>query len=371
MAPLARAFARAGDCEQMIVHVGKEREDASVCPLLRDLDVPRPDLYLGVGASTHAVETARTMVALEPVMQRFAPDWLLLVGDINAVTAAALVSSKLNVPMAHVEAGLRCHDRADPHEINRLVADRLGDVLLATEEAGMRNLAAEGVAETRSHFVGSLTIDLLDRHRLKAERLAVHEAMGLAPGRFVVVVLGRSYNVEEPGRLGGILKALFQIAADSACSVIMPLDSAASGTIRRSHLGDRLAPIHCIEPLPYLDLIGLLGSAGVVITDSGQIQEITTVMGIPCVTLARATEREATIAEGTNRLFHEDLDGLTDLVRFALLARREPVRPALWDGHAADRIVRHLVARGSQLRPAPPHPSLQPAAGGPAARSGL
>jgi UDP-N-acetylglucosamine 2-epimerase (non-hydrolysing) len=287
------------------------------------------------------------MIALEPVIERERPDWVFTVGDVNSTLAAALVAAKLGIRVAHVEAGLRSGDWGMPEEINRVLTDRLSDALFTTEPSAEEHLLREGIDPSRIHFVGNVMIDTLLRHRDRAAGLRVAEGMGLEPRAFVLVTLHRPSNVDDPARLEALLRALGETAAGTGHPVVVPLHPRTSGRIRETGLEPLLAPLTVLPPIRYLEFLGLMQDAGAVVTDSGGIQEETTVLGVPCVTVRPNTERPVTISHGTNRLFDGDPSDLLDVVRGALLERREAQRPPLWDGRAAERIVGVTLGRAA------------------------
>lgn len=347
IAPVMHAFGRTGEFDQVLVHTGQHYDEELSKYFFDDLGLPRPDVGLGVGSGSHGVQTGRVMIALEPVIEREAPDWVFTVGDVNSTVAAALVAAKLGVRVAHVEAGLRSGDWTMPEEINRVVTDRLSDALFTTEAAANANLVAEGVSEDRIHFVGNVMIDTLMRHRERAAEMKVAEGMGLEPGSFLMVTLHRPSNVDDPGRLAALLMALGEVVAGTGHQVLLPLHPRTAGRVKELELQELLQPLTILPPLRYLDFLGLMQDAAAVVTDSGGIQEETTVLGIPCITLRPNTERPVTITHGTNRLYRGDPHGLLDVVREALLSERSAVRPPLWDGHAAERIAMITLGLGT------------------------
>ncbi len=364
IAPIMRAMDRLG-VEQSLVHTGQHYDDALSDQFFSELEIPRPSLNLCVGSGAHGVQTGRMLIALEPVLKRINPDWLFTVGDVNSTLAAALVGAKLRIPIAHVEAGLRSGDRDMPEEINRIVTDSLGDMLFTTERAANENLYSEGVDPGRVRFVGNVMIDTLDRFRPRAAARRVHEAMGLGAGEYLLATLHRPENVDDPERLERLLDSL--VATSSACRLplVLPLHPRTARNVRGFGLDHILRSLIVLTPLGYLDFLCLLDHSAVVLTDSGGVQEETTVLGVPCFTLRPNTDRPVTLTEGTNRLFHGALEGLPAPVRASLDEGRRPCRPALWDGRAAERIAA-VVARELPARNAEPahEPMESLAAGG-------
>ncbi|MGD2153608.1 MAG: UDP-N-acetylglucosamine 2-epimerase (non-hydrolyzing) [Gemmatimonadales bacterium] len=338
IAPLMRAFGKADHVEQLLIHTGQHYDNALSIDFFRDLELPEPDVNLGIGSGSHAEQTGRVMIALEPVLEHARPDWVFTVGDVNSTLAAALVAAKLEIPIAHVEAGLRSHDRSMPEEVNRVLTDQLSEALFTTEPSANENLKREGIPDERVHYVGNVMIDSLDRYRAQAAALDVDEALGVEPGRYVLVTLHRPNNVDDPDQLAGLLGALGQLA--SYHPVIFPIHPRTARNIKAFDLEDALAPLSVLGPVGYLEFLALMERAGVVISDSGGIQEETTVLGVPCVTLRPNTERPITISEGTNRLYDGDPDGLAAVALEALEGERRPHRPNFWDGAAAERIAR-------------------------------
>ena len=340
LAPCVRAIAKHGGMTQRIVHTGQHYDEAMSESFFRDLEIPPPDLNLEVGSASHAVQTARIMERFEPVVLDERPDWVLVYGDVNSTAAAALVCAKLGTRLAHVEAGLRSRDRTMPEEINRLVTDRLADLLLTPSRDGDANLLAEGVEADRIVFVGNVMIDTL-LHALPAARASgFRESLGVTEGDYALVTLHRPSNVDDPAKLSRIASALGAIAAEMP--VIFPIHPRT-----RSRLSDAdaaaLGAVRVMEPTPYHATLDLTAGARVVITDSGGLQEETTALGVPCLTLRDNTERPVTITEGTNQLVL-DLDRLTPL---ALAAQRNGSvrRPEGWDGRAGERVARALAVR--------------------------
>ncbi len=353
IAPVMEAFDRTGEIDQVLVHTGQHYDEELSKYFFEDLGIPRPDVDLGVGPGSHGLQTGRVMIALEPVLERERPDWVLTVGDVNSTVAAALVAAKLGIRVAHVEAGLRSGDWTMPEEINRVVTDRLSDALFTTEASANENLASEGVPPERVHFVGNVMIDTLERHRDRAAALNVSKGMGLEARDYLLATLHRSSNVDDPERLAALLTALGEVAAGTEHRVLLPLHPITAARIKELDLDHLLQPLTVLPPLRYLEFLGLMQDAAGVITDSGGIQEETTVLGVPCVTVRPNTERPVTLTHGTNRLYDGDPHGLLDVVRDALLSERSGVRPPLWDGHAAERIASIMLRLGGNGDSAP------------------
>jgi UDP-N-acetylglucosamine 2-epimerase (non-hydrolysing) len=349
IAPIIRAL-RAGGHDAVLVHTGQHYDEAMSDTFFRDLDIPEPDYHLGVGTATHAVQTARIMEHFEPVLLKERPDWVLVVGDVNSTLAAALVAVKLKhtigCRIVHVEAGLRSDDWRMPEEVNRVVTDRLSDLLLTPSTDVTRNLEREGIPADRVKFVGNVMIDTLMAQLEKARRTNTLERLGLRRRHYVAATLHRPSNVDDREALGAILDGLGRVA--ESLPVVLPLHPRTRKNIERFHLHAKLAPLVILEPLPYNEMLALVDGAQAVLTDSGGIQEETTALGVPCVTLREQTERPITITQGTNRLAPWPLTahGIFDAYVDAVEAVREaqPQRPAGWDGHAAERIVEALVA---------------------------
>jgi UDP-N-acetylglucosamine 2-epimerase (non-hydrolysing) len=338
LAPCVRAIATHGGMTQRIVHTGQHYDEAMSESFFRDLEIPPPDLNLEVGSASHAVQTARIMERFEPVVLEERPDWVLVYGDVNSTAAAAFVCAKLGTKLAHVEAGLRSRDRTMPEEINRLVTDRLADLLLTPSRDGDAHLLAEGVEADRIVFVGNVMIDTL-LHALPAARASrFRESLGVLEGEYALVTLHRPSNVDDPLKLSRIATALGAIAREMP--VIFPIHPRTRSRLSAADTAS-LGEVRVMDPTPYHATLDLTAGARVVITDSGGLQEETTALGVPCLTLRENTERPITITEGTNQLVL-DLDRLTPL---ALAARRNGSvrRPEGWDGRAGERVARALA----------------------------
>lgn len=342
VAPILRALQAAGH-QGVLVHTGQHYDPMMSDAFFRDLELPAPDHHLGVGSGSHAVQTARVMEAFEPVLLAERPDWVVVVGDVNSTLACALVTSKLKAQtgsrVAHVEAGLRSGDWRMPEEVNRVLTDRLSDLLLTPSRDALPNLVGEGIAEDRVVFVGNVMIDTLLALRDKAREMDLAKRHGLQRGAYAVATLHRPSNVDDPVALRAVFEALDRIAA--TMPVVLPLHPRTRKNVEALGLTGVLARCRVLEPLGYLEMLSLTDGAVGVLTDSGGLQEETTVLGVPCVTLREQTERPVTIAEGTNRLAPWPLtaDGVEATWAESLAAGRRERRPEGWDGRAAERIV--------------------------------
>lgn len=334
-APVHAALARRG-AEQSVIHTGQHFSPAMSQVFFEDLGLAVPLVNLDVGSGTHAEQTAHVMLRLEPVLSEAKPDWVILYGDVNSTVAAALVCAKLGVPAAHVEAGLRSRDRRMPEEHNRIVTDHLADLLLTPSEDADANLLSEGIPPGRVRRVGNVMIDTLVRLLPKARELA---PPGLRAGEadFVVVTLHRPSNVETPAKLAGIVAALEEIGRD--VPVIFPTHP----RTRAQLAGLDLRHVRLCQPLGYLEFLALESRARLVITDSGGVQEETTFLGVPCLTVRENTERPVTVALGTNELVGTDPAHLIRRAGAILRGERKAGRiPPLWDGKAGDRVAAAL-----------------------------
>jgi UDP-N-acetylglucosamine 2-epimerase (non-hydrolysing) len=325
--------------EVILVHTGQHYDPAMSDVFFAELDIRRPDHFLGAGSGTHAVQTCRVMTAFEPLAAELAPDVVVVVGDVNSTLACALVTAKLGAPLAHVEAGLRSRDRSMPEEINRVVTDRVSDYLFAPSADAVANLRAEGCEPEQIHLVGNVMVDTLLANADRAAARGTLAGLGLRPGQYGLVTLHRPANVDDPAVLGALCSALAEISR-SGCPLVLPAHPRVDG---RLHGAGLPASVRIIPPLGYLDFIALEASARLVLTDSGGVQEETTVLGVPCLTLRDSTERPVTLTEGTNRLVGRDPDRIVGAAREVMAAPPPPRRPALWDGHAGPRIAAALV----------------------------
>jgi UDP-N-acetylglucosamine 2-epimerase (non-hydrolysing) len=337
IAPLLRELRVRGGREASLVHTGQHYDRAMSQDFFADLGIPEPEVNLGVGSASHAAQTAEVLRGIEPVLLERAPAAVVVVGDVNSTLAAALAAVKLGIPVAHVEAGLRSFDRSMPEEINRVLTDAISDWLFTTEPAAEQNLRREGVEPARIHFVGNVMIDTLQHHLDRARASAVLDRLGLAPGGYAVLTLHRPSNVDDSRRLRSLFAVLEEIHQE--LPIVFPVHPRTAAAMR-AELGDRPPRLRVIEPLGYLEFLRLMADARVVLTDSGGIQEETTVLGVPCLTLRENTERPITLTQGTNRLVGSDPATIRLEVRKILEGDVPPGRiPERWDGKAAGRIL--------------------------------
>ena len=337
LAPVHRAGIGAG-MQQVVIHTGQHYDDALSADFFRDLGIAAPDMNLAVGSDSHAAQTARIIERIEPVLLQERPDWVLVYGDVNSTMAATIVASKLGLRVAHVEAGLRSFDRTMPEEINRIVTDRLADLLLTPSRDADAQLRAEGEPDDEIVFVGNVMIDSLFYALPMARKTNFRSKLGIEDSA-VVVTLHRPSNVDDPVRMRALVAALDEIANDR--QVIFPAHPRTRQRMEAAGLTFRKARL--LEPVGYLEMLDLVEKAHAVVTDSGGLQEETTALGIPCFTVRPNTERPITITEGTNRLVQAP-EQLPGLVNGVIRTGARP-RPEGWDGHAGERIIAALISR--------------------------
>lgn len=346
VAPLHHALQTYSDSiRQLIVHTGQHYDEQMSKAFFDDLELPHPDFYLGVGSGSHAQQTAKIMVEFEKVVEQHRPDVVVVVGDVNSTVACSLVSVKMGVPVAHVEAGLRSFDRTMPEEINRILTDAVSDYLFVSERKGLENLQREGVEERKIFFVGNIMIDSLVRYREKAQRSTILQRLQLAPRSYTLVTLHRPSNVDTAEGLQKILAIVEQLAKRT--TIVFPIHPRTKKMLEEFNLAVRarsIGKMHLLEPLGYLDFLHLMERAQLVLTDSGGIQEETTFLGIPCLTLRENTERPITVEGGTNQLcgLNVELIVTKSFEVFDGKAKQGRI-PELWDGQTAERIAKILV----------------------------
>jgi UDP-N-acetylglucosamine 2-epimerase (non-hydrolysing) len=336
VAPVVAAFKGQ---EQIVVHTGQHYSPEMCEVFFDELEIPRPDLNLEVGSGSHAVQTANVMIRFEQVLGKAGADWVVVYGDVNSTVAAALVCAKLSVPVAHVEAGLRSFDRTMPEEVNRLLTDQISSLLFTHSPEAKENLAAEGIPAERVHYVGNVMIDTLCRLLPNARKPADIDL----PSAFALVTLHRPSNVDDPGHLKGLLQSLVRIG--QKLPIIFPVHPRTKQRFSSLGLDDNLPGIHFTPSLSYLEFLYLQKNAVAVMTDSGGVQEETTFLGVPCLTMRENTERPSTVKLGTNTLVGRDAQKLERQMDDILHGRyKQGVVPPLWDGRAAERIARVIAS---------------------------
>ncbi len=341
VAPVLVALDDAG-AETVLVHTGQHYDAAMSQVFFEELDIRKPDEHLGVGSGSHAEQTARVMSSFEALLPTLAAEVVVVVGDVNSTLACSIVGAKAGLLVAHVEAGLRSRDWAMPEEINRVVTDRVSDYLFAPSADAVENLRAEGYRADQIHLVGNVMVDTLLRNVERAKARGLPPELGLRAGGYALLTLHRPSNVDDPATLARLLGALGEVARE------VPILFPAHPRTRERMAGiDVPAGIVVTEPLGYLDFLALQASSVMVLTDSGGIQEETTALGVPCLTLRETTERPITVSEGTNTLVGTDPDAIVAAAHAALHGEVEKRCPALWDGRAAPRIARVILDGGT------------------------
>ena len=337
IAPLMEELRGRVSFHSRLVHTGQHYDRAMSENFFRDLGIPEPDINLGVGSGSHGEQTGRVLIQMEALLEEQRPDVLVVVGDVNSTLAASLAAVKLQIPIAHVEAGLRSGDRTMPEEINRILTDAISTWLFTTEADADKNLLREGVAPERIHRVGNVMIDTLLRNLARARKLNTLEDLGLEPGGYALLTLHRPSNVENSEKLQALFAALEEIHRE--LPIVFPVHPRTAAAIE-AHLGGSQPALRNTEPLDYLDFLRLMADAKLVLTDSGGIQEETTALGVNCLTLRDNTERPITVTEGTNTIVGSHPDVILSETRKILGGESKTGRtPELWDGAAARRIV--------------------------------
>ena len=328
-----------------LVHTGQHYDDQMSQTFFDDLGLPYPDVNLGVGSGSHAEQTGKVMIAFEQLLQKDQPDWVVVVGDVNSTMACTITAKKLGIKVAHVEAGLRSRDWSMPEEINRVVTDVLCDLLFTTDPIASANLAAEGIAAHRVHFVGNVMIDTLLRHRARATALRFWSQLGLHAGAYGVLTLHRPSNVDQCQAFAGIVAALEVV--QQQLPLVFPVHPRTRKMAETFGLWERLRhwqQLYLLEPLGYLQMLSLTSNAALILTDSGGLQEEAVILGVPCITLRENTERPITVAVGANQVVGNNPEAILEAVTACLGESRTPFSaPEKWDGLAAQRIVAILL----------------------------
>lgn len=347
IAPLMAEYRRHANIEPLLVHTGQHYDEKMSDLFFHQLGIPEPDINLGVGSGSHAKQTAQIMRVFEPVLLEYKPDVVVVVGDVNSTIACGLVAVKLGIKLVHIEAGLRSFDRSMPEEVNRVLTDSISDLLFCTEQSGVDNLIREGVPEEKVFLVGNVMIDTLLKNRAFAEKSGILNHLNLDGNSFAVLTLHRPSNVDDPDTLSRILEALEIIGKDMP--IIFPAHPRTRKNLCSYGYGKRvekLLNLRLIEPLGYLDFLKLMSSAKLVLTDSGGIQEETTILRVPCLTLRENTERPITTEIGSNQVVSTEPAKIIEGYNRAMNGQlRNFEIPPLWDGHAAERIVKILLQR--------------------------
>jgi UDP-N-acetylglucosamine 2-epimerase (non-hydrolysing) len=341
VAPVLRAARRLGLADCRLVHTGQHYDERMSRLFFDELHLPRPDRDLEVGSGPHGAQTARILERFAALVEEWRPRRVVVVGDVNSTLACALAAAKLDVPVAHVEAGLRSFDRTMPEELNRMLTDELSDLRFVSEPAGLCNLAREGLAGPGARLVGNVMIDTLLEHRPRAASRPLPR--GLRPREFAVLTLHRPANVDRPAMLAELLRPVLELAAH--VPVVFPVHPRARPAIEAALGGEEAHGLQCVEPLGYMDFLGLMDRARLVLTDSGGIQEETTILGVPCITVRDNTERPITVERGTNRLAGTSSAGVRAAIAAVMAAPfpAAPASPPLWDGSAGARIAADLA----------------------------
>jgi UDP-N-acetylglucosamine 2-epimerase (non-hydrolysing) len=347
IAPIQRAMGKFSQLQPVLVHTGQHYDEKMSKLFFEDLELPQPDVYLGVGSGTHAQQTARIMLEFEKVVEEQKPDLVLVVGDVNSTMACSLVATKMGIKIGHVEAGLRSFDRTMPEEINRLVTDTLADYLFVTEKSGLENLKREGIADNKVFFTGNVMIDSLVYFMKKAERSDILTRMNLDSDAYALITLHRPSNVDVKENFEKLLDAFAVI--EKELKIVFPIHPRSLKMLHSFGLDKRIGSMKgfiLCDPIGYLDFMKLMRNARLLLTDSGGIQEETTYLGIPCLTMRENTERPVTIEVGTNILVGSDTKRIINESLKIIQNKPKSGRiPELWDGHAAQRIVKIIVEK--------------------------
>jgi UDP-N-acetylglucosamine 2-epimerase (non-hydrolysing) len=345
VAPIHKAFQKYNSkVKHLICHTGQHYDKKMSKVFFEDLEMPKPDFYLGVGSGSHAQQTAHVMIEFEKVLLAEKPDLIIVVGDVNSTVACSLVASKLNIKVAHVEAGLRSFDRTMPEEINRLLTDAISDYLFVTEKSGLVNLKNEGISKDKVHFVGNVMIDSLIQYLPKADQSSVLKTYGLTPSKYLLFTLHRPANVDSKEFLKDLMELFENLSAER--KIIFPVHPRTKKNLSDAgYKNNYHKNIILTEPIGYIDFLSLTKNAELIITDSGGIQEESTYLGVQCITVRNNTERPVTVEKGTNQLIGTDLKKVENAAKAILNGKiKSGSIPELWDGKAAERITELLAS---------------------------
>ncbi len=345
IAPLIKEMEKHSEINNLLAHTGQHYDKEMSRLFFDDLEIPKPDINLGVGSASDSTQTANIMIGLEKVFLKEKPDLVVVVGDVNSTLAAALTAAKCKIKVAHVESGLRSFDRTMPEELNRILTDRISDFLFTTEESANRNLANEGIDKNKVFFVGNVMIDSLLSHREKAKKSKILSKLNIKRSEYAVLTLHRPSNVDNKKSLEQVIDILDKI--QQKIKVVFPIHPRTLKNINKFKLDEQLKNqknLIITEPLGYLDFLALMSNSRFVLTDSGGIQEETTVLGVPCITMRKSTERPVTVEQGTNVLVSTDKSKIIESAHKLINGYNPKGRiPKLWDGKAAQRIVNILL----------------------------
>lgn len=345
VAPLHQEFVRhySGEALHLICHTGQHYDARMSQIFFEELGLPKPDFYLGIGSGSHAVQTARVMIEFEKILLQEKPDLVIVVGDVNSTIACTLVAKKMNIPVAHVESGLRSNDRNMPEEINRILTDSISDYLFVTEKSGMENLHREGVEAAKVFFTGNVMIDSLLNNSSRIAASGILREMGLTPSGYLLTTLHRPSNVDDRESLLKIIRVLNKYAETH--KIVFPVHPRTRSNMEAFGLLKEISPnLLLCDPIGYIDFLCLVKHAALIITDSGGIQEESTYLGIQCITLRENTERPVTVEIGTNHLIGTDIDKVDQAITEVLGGKvKKGAIPPLWDGGAAARICKILI----------------------------
>lgn len=346
VAPLHKEFTKFEDkFEHLICHTGQHFDEKMSKVFFDELELPKPDFYLGVSGGSHAVQTAKVMLKFEEILISEKPDLVIVVGDVNSTLACSITAAKMNIKVAHVEAGLRSFDREMPEEKNRLVTDSISDLLFVSEPSGMKHLSQEGVSESKTFFVGNVMIDSLNFYLPKTNTSTIIQKLDVKPQQYILATFHRPSNVDDISSLKALVSFLNKLADDA--KIVLPIHPRTLNNLKKAELFDKLNPnIILCEPVGYIDFITLQKNAQLVVTDSGGIQEETTVLGVQCITVRNNTERPVTVDVGTNQLIGTDFNDVLNSIKKILSGTlKKGSIPELWDGKASERIIKIIKTK--------------------------